>query len=45
MLLQGTTTKDFKIEVGVRQGDELSTTVFNLILHHAIKDLYTMEEI
>lgn len=39
MLIQGTTTKDFEIRSGIKQGDELSTTTFNLILHYAIKDL------
>lgn len=40
VLIQSTMTEDFEIKRGVKQGDELSTTIFNLILHHAIKDLH-----
>lgn len=40
VLIQGTTTESFDIRAGVRQGDELSTTIFNLVLHYAMKDLY-----
>lgn len=40
VLIQGTITKDFDIRYGVKQGDKLSSTIFNLILHYVIKDLY-----
>jgi len=40
VVLQRSATRDFEIRTGVKQGDGLSTTIFNLILHYAIKDLY-----
>lgn len=40
IMLQGDSTDEFEIRSGVRQRNELSTTIFNLVLHSAIKDLY-----
>lgn len=40
VLIQGTVTEDSMIGSGVRQGDELSTTIFNILLHYAMGDLY-----
>lgn len=40
VLVQGTAAREFTIRTDVRQRDELSTTIFNLFLHHAVKDIY-----
>lgn len=34
--IQNSLTPEFEITSGVRQGDALSTTIFNLTLNHAI---------
>lgn len=39
VLIQGTITEDFMIGSGVRQGNKLSTTIFNILLHYAMGDL------
>ena len=39
VLIQGKASDLFKVETGVKQGDALSTLVFNLILDYVIKDI------
>ncbi|XP_055375384.1 uncharacterized protein LOC129608086 [Condylostylus longicornis] len=39
VLIQGQTSKEFAVKAGVRQGDALSTLIFNMVLQHAIGTL------
>ena len=37
VIVDGKISNSFLIDIGVRQGDGLSATLFNLVLHKAIK--------
>jgi hypothetical protein len=39
VIMDGKISTPFGIRIGVRQGDGLSTTLFNLVLHKALKNL------
>jgi hypothetical protein len=39
VIVDGKISNSFLIDIGVRQGDGLSATLFNLALHKAIKNL------
>ena len=39
--IQGQSTEAFGIEIGLRQGDVLSTTLFNIVLEKLIRNIET----
>jgi hypothetical protein len=39
VIVDGKISNTFFIDIGVRQGDGLSATLFNLVLHKALKNL------
>jgi sorting nexin-29 len=39
VMVDGKISTSFGISIGVRQGDALSATLFNLVLHKALKNL------
>jgi hypothetical protein len=41
LTIQGQLTKAFGIEIGLRQGDELQTTLFNIVLEKVIRNIET----